>query len=196
MPARRSWRSPVGERGERCLAGRGDRRRQAPPDLRRQADRLAAVVSGQIGHLEPVEHGELDRLLRRRSAGAAPPRRTPGPGRLTRGRHRRVPRASARVRTPSRSGAPGRCRPGRCRCWRSTTSGARAGERVRSVQPPGPAFSASRSRIAPARVTAGARDSLSTELIDRSCGDQSCLCVSSRRSRRRRGQHAEPRAIS
>jgi hypothetical protein len=42
------------------------------------------------------------------------------------------------VRTRSRSDAPARDRPGRCRCWRSTTSGDRACERVRSALLPGP----------------------------------------------------------
>ena len=51
------------ERREGGLAGRGERRRQAPPDLRGEPDRLAAVVAGEVGHLEPVEDRELDGLL-------------------------------------------------------------------------------------------------------------------------------------
>ena len=53
----------IRERRERGLAGRGRERRQAAPDPGRESHRLAAVVAGEVGHLEPVEHRELDGLL-------------------------------------------------------------------------------------------------------------------------------------
>ena len=53
------------ERRQGGLAGRGARRGETAADLRREADRLAAVVAGKVRHLEPVEDGELDGLLRR-----------------------------------------------------------------------------------------------------------------------------------
>ncbi len=54
----------VVERGKRRFAGRGARRRQSPPDTGREANGLATVMSREVRHLEAVEDGELDRLLR------------------------------------------------------------------------------------------------------------------------------------
>ena len=48
---------------ERGLARRGDARREPPPDLRGQPDRLLPVVAGEVRHLDPVEDRELDGLL-------------------------------------------------------------------------------------------------------------------------------------
>ncbi len=53
----------VGQRRQRRLARRGDRRREAAPDLRCQPDRLATVMAGEVGHLEAVEDRQLDGLL-------------------------------------------------------------------------------------------------------------------------------------
>ena len=121
-------------------------------------------MSSEIGHLEIVEDRQLDGLLGAGRQRRGWLRRTPGRGRPTRCTRRPARRASARGRTPSRRAGPARCRPARCRCSRSTTSAAQAGARARSGPAPAPTFSARRSRIAPARVTAGARESPSASV--------------------------------
>ena len=75
-------------------------------------------------------------------------RRTPGPGRSSRGTRRRARLAGGRARSRSRPVGRGRRRRARRRCWRSTTSAGPAAERARSVRPRPPPFSASTSRIA------------------------------------------------
>ena len=168
--SRSGWGS-VGEPGEppvelvdrqrregRLAGGRGERRQPAA-DARGQPDRLATVVAGQVRDLEPVEDRELHRLLGGRSAGGARPRRTPGPGRPTRGTRRRARRPCARARTRSRCAGRGRRPRGRRRCWRSTTWGGPS-RRASSLGPTGwDGCSASTSRMSAARVTAGASDS-------------------------------------
>ena len=147
------------QRRERRLAGRGREGRQPPPDARRQADRLAPVVAGQVGHLEPVEDRELDRLLGAPPAAGARRRRTPGPGRPSRGRRRRARPAGARARTRSRCAARGPASASAPQMLAIDDFG-RPSRRASSLGPTASvADSARTSRISAARVTAGARDS-------------------------------------